>query len=257
MIEESLSTDSNAKQLFKAKESAGKSGSFMFSSFDRRFLVKTMNNAEKKVLINSLPKYLDHLRKNPESLIARIYGIFTVQMEDIAVVHLLLMGNLFEYVGTKESEFDLKGSSVNREVFKFTMKDCLKDENLKAISKENFFLRFQQSDMRKIVSQMLADIRFLNKFKLMDYSLLLITEVNPFYTEQRKLTMAQKRERSSSNVGAVSAEPENPLGLLSRNNPSVVPEVPENMETETDMSFHIPGKAPARDEFASQKHVRE
>ena len=42
-------------------------------------------------------------------------------MEDIAVVHLLLMGNLFEHVGTKESEFDLKGSSVNREVFKFTM----------------------------------------------------------------------------------------------------------------------------------------
>ena len=111
--------------------------------------------------------------------------------------------------------------------------------------------------MRKIVSQMLADLRFLNKFKLMDYSLLLITEVNPFYTEQRKLTMAQKRERSSSNVGAVSAEPENPLGLLSRNNPSVVPEVPENMETETDMSFQIPGKAPARDESASQKHVRE
>ena len=142
MIEESLSTDSNAKQLFKAKESAGKSGSFMFSSFDRRFLVKTMNSSEKKVLIKALPTYLDHLRKNPNSLIARIYGIFTVMMEDIAVVHLLLMGNLFEHVGTKESEFDLKGSSVNREVFKFTMKDCLKDENLKAISKEQFFLRF-------------------------------------------------------------------------------------------------------------------
>ena len=78
MIEESLSTDSNSKQLFKAKESAGKSGSFMFSSFDRRFLVKTMNNAEKKVLIGSLPEYLDHLKKNPQSLIARIYGIFTV-----------------------------------------------------------------------------------------------------------------------------------------------------------------------------------
>ena len=46
MIEESLSTDANAKQLFKAKESAGKSGSFMFSSFDKRFLIKTMNKNE-------------------------------------------------------------------------------------------------------------------------------------------------------------------------------------------------------------------
>ena len=45
-IETSLSTDSNTKQLFKAKESAGKSGSFMFSTFDRRFLIKTMNTSE-------------------------------------------------------------------------------------------------------------------------------------------------------------------------------------------------------------------
>lgn len=104
---------------------------------------------------------------------------------------------------------------------------------------------------------MLADIRFLNKFKLMDYSLLLITEVNPFYTEQRKLTIAQKKERSSSNVAGASNEPDNPLALLSANNPSVVPEVPENMETEDDnMSFQIPSKVPARDEFASQKHLK-
>ena len=46
MIEHSLSTDANTKQLFKAKESAGKSGSFMFSTFDKRFLIKTMNTNE-------------------------------------------------------------------------------------------------------------------------------------------------------------------------------------------------------------------
>jgi len=55
MIEESLNTDSNCKQLFKAKESAGKSGSFMFSSFDKRFLIKTMNKSEVTVLRNALP----------------------------------------------------------------------------------------------------------------------------------------------------------------------------------------------------------
>ena len=45
-IEKSLDTEMNCKQLFKAKESAGKSGSFMFSSFDKRFLIKTMNKNE-------------------------------------------------------------------------------------------------------------------------------------------------------------------------------------------------------------------
>jgi hypothetical protein len=52
-------------------------------------------------------------------------------MEDIQEVHILLMGNLFLNVKEKISEFDLKGSTVNREVLKpFTMKECLKDINL-------------------------------------------------------------------------------------------------------------------------------
>ena len=98
MIQESLSTDANSKQLFKAKESAGKSGSFMFSSFDRRFIVKTMNKSEQAVLVEALPDYIDHLRENKDSLIARSYGIFRVKVEEMAEVDLLLMGNLFEEV---------------------------------------------------------------------------------------------------------------------------------------------------------------
>lgn len=61
------------------------------------------------------------------------------------------MGNLFLKVGEKLSEFDLKGSIINREVhMPFTMKDCLKDVNLQAISKDDKFLRFQRDDMRNI-----------------------------------------------------------------------------------------------------------
>ena len=53
------------------------------------------------------------------------------KMEDIKEVHILLMGNLFLKVKEKISEFDLKGSIINREVhMPYTMKDCLKDLNL-------------------------------------------------------------------------------------------------------------------------------
>mmetsp|Transcript_5702 Transcript_5702/g.7671 ORF Transcript_5702/g.7671 Transcript_5702/m.7671 type:complete len:174 (-) Transcript_5702:837-1358(-) len=144
MIEKSLNTDSNAKQLFKAKESAGKSGSFMFSSFDKHFLIKTMNKSEVNVLRKALPQYLEHLRKNQRSLIAKIYGIYTVKMEDIREVHILLMGNLFLNVQQKLSEFDLKGSIINREVHQpfEVAKNCLKDVNLMTLSKELKFLRF-------------------------------------------------------------------------------------------------------------------
>ena len=185
MIEKSLSTDANSKQLFKAKESSGKSGSFMFSSYDRRFLIKTMNISEQKVFKEALPTYLDHLRTNPKSLIAKIYGIYTVKMEDIREVHILLMDNLFFRVKNKISEFDLKGSIINREVHEpfVVEKNCLKDVNLQKISKNDKFLRFRKDDMRTICEQILKDIRFMADHKLMDYSLLLLTELNPDFVE--------------------------------------------------------------------------
>lgn len=49
-------------------------------------------------------------------MIAKIYGIYTVKMEDIREVHIILMDNLFLKVHNKISEFDLKGSIINREV---------------------------------------------------------------------------------------------------------------------------------------------
>jgi len=37
-----------------------------------------MNNNELRVFKSALPDYIQHIKKNPNSLIARIYGIFTV-----------------------------------------------------------------------------------------------------------------------------------------------------------------------------------
>lgn len=128
----SLDAVKNRQQVFKAKESAGKSGSFFFFSFDKRFLVKTMNNAELAVFIDCLPEYVKFLRKNPDSLIARIYGVYTVQMEDIVPVHLLLMSNAAQAGKAINYCFDLKGSIINRNVEErhITPGCTLKDVNL-------------------------------------------------------------------------------------------------------------------------------
>ena len=45
-LQSSLNPEVNQQQVFKAKESAGKSGSFFFFSSDNQFLVKTMNDSE-------------------------------------------------------------------------------------------------------------------------------------------------------------------------------------------------------------------
>lgn len=69
---------------------------------------------------------------------ARIYGIYSVEMENMEPVNLILMGN------TKKSNdkmiehvFDLKGSYVNREVKGKNLKNTatLKDVNLIELKK--------------------------------------------------------------------------------------------------------------------------
>jgi len=75
-----------------------------------------MNDHEMKVFTDCLPLYFDHLRKYPNSMLARIYGIFTVQMEELVPVHILLMSNAAQAGSLIENVFDLKGSVINREV---------------------------------------------------------------------------------------------------------------------------------------------
>jgi len=118
---------------FKAGESQGKSGSFFFFSHDRKFIIKTMNDSERETFFKLFESLNKHLGRHPDSLLARIYGIFTVQMEDIVPVHLILMGNTLK--GKPELVFDLKGSIINREV-KGSLKGTLKDVNLLKLCKE-------------------------------------------------------------------------------------------------------------------------
>lgn len=61
--------------------------------------------------------YFKIVSTRPDSLLARIYGIYTVKMEDIEPVSLVLMGNSKKANDRRiEHVFDLKGSYVNREV---------------------------------------------------------------------------------------------------------------------------------------------
>jgi 1-phosphatidylinositol-4-phosphate 5-kinase len=91
-----------------------------------------MNDGEMGIFTRSLPEYFMHLKKNPDSLMARIYGIFTVRMEGLTPVHILLMSNSAQCGKLINYIFDLKGSMINREVKQkdITPGGTLKDVNL-------------------------------------------------------------------------------------------------------------------------------
>ena len=93
MLEKSFSPDLNREQVFKTEEGSGQSGSFFFLTHDKRFMIKTMKPSELKIMLNILQSYIAHHLKYPDSLIAKIFGVFTVKRAGMAPVILCLMEN--------------------------------------------------------------------------------------------------------------------------------------------------------------------
>ena len=94
---ESLSPEFNRDMVFKAGEGAGASGSFFFFSHDRKFIIKTMTDVELHFFLKILPDYELHFKENPDSIISRMYGVYTIRMQKIATVHLMLMSNTLKF----------------------------------------------------------------------------------------------------------------------------------------------------------------
>ena len=167
--------------VFKAGEGAGASGSFFFFSHDRQFIIKTMSDEELAFFLKILPDYELHVKENPESIISRIYGCYTVRMEKIATVNLMLMANTLRFKNADNIEriFDLKGSTVSRKVkIKKETKNTttLKDTNFLEIQKEIELVNFMDADNAKLRRILQADVHFLQDHKIMDYSLLISAE---------------------------------------------------------------------------------
>jgi 1-phosphatidylinositol-4-phosphate 5-kinase len=117
ILQESFSPVRNKESAFEAGESQGKSGSFFFFTHDRKFLIKTMTHTEYEVFMNFLPHYYLHCVKHRRSLLARVYGVFRLQLPGLVPLYFFMMENCLRFRGTDLlGIYDLKGSRVNREV---------------------------------------------------------------------------------------------------------------------------------------------
>ena len=203
-----MSPEANRDSVFRAGESQGKSGSFFFFSHDKNFIIKTMTNSDLSAFKKLFVSYFKSVSTRPNSLLARIYGIYTVKMEEVEPVHLILMGN------TKKSNdkniiniFDLKGSFIHREVHGHNLKPTatLKDINLLEACKEKILLRFRKEDQNEIMKAMDQDVELLRSHNLMDYSLLFAIEKNEDYMKF-KGPLSKTTGSTTSNEGEISKE---------------------------------------------------
>eukprot|EP01061_Rhynchopus_euleeides_P045328 TRINITY_DN8087_c0_g2_i1.p1 TRINITY_DN8087_c0_g2~~TRINITY_DN8087_c0_g2_i1.p1 ORF type:complete len:972 (+),score=300.57 TRINITY_DN8087_c0_g2_i1:23-2938(+) len=150
--------------------SSGKSGAFFFGSHDGKFILKTIEKSEGKVLRRFLPSYYEHIMTNPHTLLTRYFGLHALAYGG-EKMYFLVMNNVMqppEHLPI-QLRYDLKGSTVNRTTPIDRRKDdvALKDLDFKRK------LEVSPETRKQLMNQVRADSDLLQREQLNDYSILI------------------------------------------------------------------------------------
>ncbi|THC93344.1 hypothetical protein EYZ11_007170 [Aspergillus tanneri] len=162
-----------SKYILSELGSPGKSGSFFYFSRDYKYIIKTIHHSEHKLLRRILPEYYKHVEQNPNTLISQFYGLHRVKMAYGRKIHFVVMNNLFPPHRDIHQTFDLKGSTIGRDL----REDDL-EKNPRATLKDlNWVRRNRQIQCGPakrdfFLAQLQRDVELLKRLKIMDYSLL-------------------------------------------------------------------------------------
>ncbi|KAL6073459.1 Phosphatidylinositol-4-phosphate 5-kinase, variant 2 [Balamuthia mandrillaris] len=119
------SFDTETNQL-ESMSSPGKSGCSFYFSVDRRFVLKTIHKEEFKFFKTNIYSYYEHMKQNPNSLLVRIFGLYTLKQGTIKNLlqresrHVVIMENLVPVDRSISECYDLKGSTHGRVTLKPT-----------------------------------------------------------------------------------------------------------------------------------------
>ncbi|KAL0277097.1 UNVERIFIED_CONTAM: hypothetical protein PYX00_004497 [Menopon gallinae] len=154
-------------------DSPGKSGARFYQSYDRLFILKTLTSEEVERMHSFLKHYHPYIvERHGKTLLPQYLGMYRLTVDGVEH-YLVAMRNVFSNHLTVHRKFDLKGSTVDREASeKEKEKDLptLKDNDF---VKEGLKIHIGDVAKEKLLETLTADVEFLSKLHLMDYSLLL------------------------------------------------------------------------------------
>ena len=154
----SMALPKNSKNMSRAQ--GGASASFIFTTYDEKFVLKTITLSEKKYFLKLLGRYIDRLNCNQNSKLVRILGLFKLIPENL---YFLIMENI---VPKKKSAvlFDLKGSSIDRLIENIDYNNLplgtvLKDENFRICGLK---IEIPEEVAEEIIDVLKGDFEMLN-----------------------------------------------------------------------------------------------
>ena len=99
-LRDSLNIEENIHNIFNSGYGSGKSASFFFFSADKKFVVKTLRGQEKFVLLSIIDDMKNHFVEG-KSLLAKIYGLYTIKTNKFSPVDIIIMQNTNKKVERK------------------------------------------------------------------------------------------------------------------------------------------------------------
>lgn len=156
----------------------GRSNAFIYVSFDRQIVLKSLTKSERILLTEQLlPDYSHRMHEN-NSVLGRIVGVFTLRTSKGLKQHIAVMENVLSG-GEITAIFDMKGSRLARKKLKHSQEvtvemlpsyEVYKDLDFFQTQKRLFVEEMEREKIRKGVMQ---DVEMLKKHGIMDYSLLI------------------------------------------------------------------------------------
>lgn len=166
-----LSVGSTQNQL-RELTNPGASGSVFYLTHDDQFIIKTVQPKEAEFLLKLLPQYYMNLRQNPETLLPKFFGQYCY-ICGRKNIRLIIMNNLLPSTIKMHQKYDLKGSTYKRKASSIERsKPSPTFKDLDFLEHHPDGLTLEPDIHEALMKTIAADLRVLESFKIMDFSLL-------------------------------------------------------------------------------------
>lgn len=154
-------------------ESSGKSGAKFYQSYDRLFILKTLTSEEVERMHSFLKHYHPYIvERHGKTLLPQYLGMYRLTVDGIEH-YLVATRNVFSNHLNIHRKYDLKGSTVDREASEKELEKDLPTLKDNDFIKQGVRVDIGEAAKEKLLETLTADVEFLTKLHLMDYSLLL------------------------------------------------------------------------------------
>ncbi|XP_063063435.1 phosphatidylinositol 5-phosphate 4-kinase type-2 alpha [Engraulis encrasicolus] len=196
-------------------DAQGRSGARFHTSYDKRYVIKTISSEDVAEMHNILKKYHQFIVEcHGGTLLPQFLGMYRLTV-DGDETYMIVTRNVFSHRLSVYKKYDLKGSTVAREA-----SDKEKAKELPTY-KDNDFINDRQKiyidgDNKKMfLDKLRKDVEFMAQLKLMDYSLLVgIHDVERAELEEEEIEEGDGEEEAGDSDGAVGTPPDSPSNTL-------------------------------------------